>query len=247
MLEGQLLGANSGEIRPIGTAYLNVPYASKKMNVPGRIVANQHYRRRGTGLQNTNDGNTGQNVCFTDPGDWGEYMINVEKNGSYRMTFRVASLVQGKFDISVNGAIIKTDETFEATGGLQTYTDKVVSGITLPQGENYIKIHYKSKFNFNYIDAADESNLGIEDKTSISNPDVFYPNPFTNEATIQIKSAFTEPLQIKIIDMKGQICFSGNNFQTNQNIKVGNHLANGIYTVVVVYGNTKNTFKVIKN
>lgn len=247
MLEGQLLGANSGEIRPIGTAYLNVPYASKKMNVPGRIVANKHYRRRGTGLQNTTDGNTGQNVCFTDPGDWGEYMINVTKNGSYRMTFRVASLVQGKFDISVNGAIIKTDETFEATGGLQTYTDKVVSGITLPQGENYIKIHYKSKFNFNYIDAADESNLGIEDKTSISHPDVFYPNPFTNETTIQIKSAFTEPLQIKIIDMKGQTSFSGNNFQTNQNIKVGNHLASGIYTVVVVYGNTKNTFKVIKN
>lgn len=247
MIEGQLLGSSSGTIRPIGTAYLNVPYTSKKMNVPGRIIANKHYRRRGTGLQNTTDGNTGQNVCFTDPGDWGEYMINVTKTSSYKMTFRVASLVSGKFDISVNGTIVKTDETFEPTGGLQTYADKIVSGINLPQGENYIKILYKSKFNFNYIDTVDEINLGIEDKTPISNPDVFYPNPFTNEATIQIKSNFTEPLQLKIIDMKGQVCFSGDNFSTNQSIIVGKHLSTGIYTVVVTYGTTEKTFKVIKN
>ena len=156
----------SGTIRPIGTAYLNVPYTTKKMDVPGRITANKHYRRKGTGLQNTTDGGTSQNVCFADAGDWGEYMINVVKNGSYQMTFRVASLNTGVFDISVNGVIVKTDETFDATGGLQIYTDKIVTGINLPQGENYIKIHYKSNFNFNYIDAVDESTLGIPDETS---------------------------------------------------------------------------------
>jgi len=247
MLEGQLLGAASGEIRPIGTAYLNVPYTSKKMNVPGRITANKHYRRRGTGLQNTTDGNTVQNVCFTDPGDWGEYMINVAQSSSYKMTFRVASLVQGKFDISVNGIIVKTDETFEPTGGLQTYTDKIVSGISLPQGENYIKIHYKSKFNFNYIDTADENSLGLNDENLEKNSDSFYPNPFTNEATIQIKSNTNEPLQLKIIDMKGTVCFTGNDFYTNQKITIGSHLASGIYTVIATYGNTKKTFKVIKN
>jgi hypothetical protein len=247
MLEGQLLGANSGEIRPIGTAYLNAPYTSKKMEVPGRIIANKHYRRKGTGLQNTTDGGTSQNVCFTDAGDWGEYMINVSKSSSYKMTFRVASLIQGKFDISVNGVIVKTDETFEATEGLQTYTDKTVSGITLPQGENYIKLIYKSKFNFNYIEAVDESNLGIEKQDLEKSAAVFFPNPFTNESSIQIKSAATEPLQLKIIDMKGTVCFSSNDFYTNQDIKFGNHLTNGIYTVVVLYGNTQKTFKVIKN
>jgi hypothetical protein len=247
MLEGQLLGANSGEIRPIGTAYLNVPYSSKKMNVPGRIIANKHYRRKGTGLQNTTDGGTIQNVCFTDAGDWGEYLINVAQNSSYKMTFRVASLIQGKFDISVNGGIVKTDETFEATGGLQIYTDKIVSGINLTQGENYITIHYKTKFNFNYIDVVNESNLGIKDSNLENSSDTFYPNPFTNEATIQIKSTITEPIHLKIIDMKGTVCFSGTDFYTNQNIKIGNHLASGIYTVVAIYGDTKKTFKVIKN
>ncbi|WP_348798863.1 glycosyl hydrolase [Flavobacterium adhaerens] len=247
MLEGQLLGAASGTIKPIGTAYLNVPYTSKKMNVPGRITANKHYRRRGTGLQNTTDGGTVQNVCFVDPGDWGEYMIQVSKNASYQLTFRVASLDAGKFDISVNGVIVKTDETFDATGDLQSYTDKIVSGIILPEGENYIKIHYKSKFNFNYIDAIDESTLGIPNTTLENNKMFFYPNPFTNETKIQIRSAKKDPIQLKIIDMKGSVCFSSNAFYTNQNITIDNNLSPGTYTAIVIYGNTKKTFKVIKN
>nr|WP_315256542.1 glycosyl hydrolase [uncultured Flavobacterium sp.] len=247
MLEGQLLGASSGTIRPIGTTYLNVPYNTKKMNVPGRITANKHYRRRGTGLQNTTDGGTSQNVCFTNNGDWGEYMINVAKNGSYQMTFRVASVNKGIFDISINGVIIKAEETFEATGGLQIYTDKIVTGINLPQGENYIKIHYKSSFNFNYIDTVDESTLGIPDKTTGNNAVFFYPNPFTSQTKIQIKSPTTESIQLKIIDMKGVVCFSSNDFYTNQNIEIDNNLATGIYTAVVTYGTTEKTFKVIKN
>ena len=246
MLEGQLLGAGSGEIRPIGTAYINVPYTAKKMDVPGRITANKHYRRKGTGLQNTTDGGTTQNVCFADPGDWGEYMINVAKNGSYQMTFRVASLTSGKFDISVNGILIKTDESFDATGGLQIYTDKIVTGINLPQGENYIKIHYKSKFNFNYIDAVDESTLGILNETLENNTVLFYPNPFTAESKIQIKSPTTESIQFKLVDMKGAVCFSINDYYTNQNISIDTNLAPGVYTAIVMYGHTKKTFKVIK-
>jgi hypothetical protein len=246
MLEGQLLGATSGQIRPIGTEYLTVSYTSKKMNVPGRIVANKHYRRKGTGLQNTTDGSTVQNVCFSDPGDWGEYMINVAKDASYRMTFRVASLDTGIFDISVNGIIVKTNETFDATGALQTYTDKVVSDINLSQGENYIRIHYKAKFNFNYIDVVDESTLGISDQLSKNNSTFFYPNPFTNESQIQIKSPTTEPMKLKIVDMKGAVFFSSNNHYTNQNISIDNHLAPGIYTAIVIYGKIKKTFKIIK-
>jgi hypothetical protein len=247
MLEGQLFGSNSGGVRPIGTAYLNVPYTTKKINVPGRIIANKHYRRKGTSLENTTDGGTVQNVCFADAGDWNEYMLNVSKASSYKMTFRVASLINGKFDISVNGIIIKTDETFQPTGSLQTYADKIVTGINLPEGENYIKLHYKSKFNFNYIDVADEGTLGIDDVILEESSDVFYPNPFTNETSIKIKSVTTEQINIKIIDMKGVVCFSSTDFYTNEDIIIGNQLSTGIYTIVAVYGNTKKIFKVIKN
>lgn len=245
MLEGQLLGSNSGELRPIGSAYLNIGYSSKKMQVPGRITANKHYRRRGTGLQNTTDGGTDKNVCFTDPGDWGEYQVQISKSGTYRMIFRVASLVPGKFDISINGTMVKTNENFQASGDLQSYINKTVNGIELKEGENYIRIHYQSRFNFNYIDIDEQNSLGLED--SLQKTNIIYPNPFKEEATLEIKSPYTESLKIKIIDMKAVTCYFSDQFTTNQKIKIGKELASGIYSVIVENGNKISSYWVIKN
>ena len=64
---------------------------------------------------------------------------------------------------------------------------------------------------------------------------------------IQIKSPTTEPIKLKIVDMKGTVCFSSNDFYTNQNITIDSHLATGIYTAIVTYGTAKKVFKVIKN
>jgi PKD repeat protein len=155
-----LLGAN-GTLTALGTAYVNATYTSKKMNVPGRIVANKHYRRKGTGLENTSDGGTGQNIAYIDEGDWAEFMVNVSASGAHTMKFRVASLANaGKFDIQVNGRTVKADVTFAATGGWQTWVDVTVTGISLPQGEAYVKVLYKSsQFNFNYIDVTYEGPL----------------------------------------------------------------------------------------
>jgi hypothetical protein len=249
MLEGQLLSETSGVLKPIGTEYINASYTSKKMDVPGKIIANKHYRRRGTGLQNTIDGGTGQNVCFISEGDWGEYLINVANAGSYTMKFRVAApTIPGKFDISVNGIIAKTDETFPITGGSQTYIDKTVSGIALPKGEAILKITYKSTdFNFNYIDIIAESILGLGDNKQDSDSNYFYPNPFKNEGTFKIISPSSDKIVLKVVDMKGVVCYSSDAFYTNQEIKLGSSLSSGIYVVSATYGSTLQSFKIIKN
>lgn len=246
MLEGQLLSETSGVLKTIGTEYINTAYTSKKINVPGLIQAKKHYRRSGTGLQNTTDGGTGQNVCFIDAGDWAEYMINVANTSTYTMKFRIASpTIPGKFDISVNGIIVKTDETFPATGDWQTFADKTVTGITLPIGEVLLKIIFKTTdFNFNYINVTDEA-LGIED-IKLENKNPFFPNPFSNEAIFKIKSATTEKINLKIADMKGIICYSSNTYYTNQDIKIGSELASGVYILSAIYGDTRQTFKIIK-
>lgn len=248
MLEGQLLSSTSGVLRPIGTEYINVPYTTKKATVPGRVVANKHYRRKGTGLQATTDSNTGQNVCYINEGDWNEFMLNVVDAGTYNLTFRVASpVLEGKFDVLVNDVVVKTDEVFPATGDWQTYANKVVNGVTLPKGEVYLKIKFKSNdFNFNYIDIA-AANLGVKDDVLEKDSFTIYPNPVKNQATLHIKSSVTEPLTIKIIDMKGDVCFSSSDFSTNEDIKIGEKLPRGVYIVNAVYGNIKKSMKIIKN
>lgn len=248
MAEGGLLASESGILRPIGTEYINVSYITKKMNVPGRITANQHYRRKGTGLQNTTDSGTTQNVCFIDSGDWNEFMLNVANAGTYNLTFRVASpTVPGKFDILVNDVVVKTDETFPVTGGYQTYADKVVNGVTLPKGEVYLKIKFKSSdMNFNYIDVA-SGNLGVNDPKADNDSFTIYPNPIKVESTLHIKSFTTEPISLKIVDMKGSVCFSSNDYSTNEDIKIGDKLATGVYIVNVSYGSINKSMKIIKN
>lgn len=248
MLEGQLLSPTSGILKPIGTAYINESFTAKKMNVPGRITANKHYRRKGTGLQNTTDSGTGQNVCFIESGDWNEFMLNVANAGSYNLTFRVASpAIPGKFDILVNDIVVKTDETFPVTGGYQTYADKVVNGVTLPKGEVYLKIKFKSNdMNFNYIDAA-SGNLGVNDPKTDSDSFTIYPNPIKVESTLHIKSFTTEPISLKIVDMKGSVCFSSNDYSTNEDIKIGDKLTAGVYILNVSYGSVIKSMKIIKN
>ncbi|MBE8728184.1 glycosyl hydrolase [Flavobacterium hungaricum] len=248
MLEGQLLSPVSGVLKPIGTEYINITYTNKKMNIPGRITANKHYRRKGTALLTTTDSGTGQTVSSISNGDWNEFMLNVSNAGTYKLTFRVASqTIPGKFDIYVNDVAAKTDETFPATGGAQTYTDKVVNGITLPKGEVYLKIKFKSNdMNFNFIDV-EAVNLGIDDPVSEKDALTIYPNPFKEQSVLHIKSAITEPVRLKISDMKGAVCYSSDAFYTNEDIKIGDKLSNGIYIVTVQYGSFKKSTKIIKN
>ncbi|PIF30327.1 putative secreted protein (Por secretion system target) [Flavobacterium sp. 9] len=248
MLEGQLLAPERGVLKPIGTEYINASYTDKKINVPGRIIANKHYRRSGTGLQNTTDSGTGQNVCFINEGDWNEFQLNVANAGTYNLTFRVASpTITGKFDIIVNDIVVKTGETFPITGGYQTFADKIVSGITLPKGQVYLKIKFKSNdMNFNYIDVA-QANLGVNDPTFEKDTFTIYPNPVKNQSILHIKSVDTEPLSIKIVDMKGTLCFSSNSYYTNEDIKIGDKLSTGIYILTVSYGSVKKSLKIIKD
>ncbi|WP_051234463.1 glycosyl hydrolase [Flavobacterium denitrificans] len=248
MQEGQLLSPTSGILKPIGTAYINESYTSKKMNVPGKITANKHYRRKGTGLQATTDSDTGQNVCFINEGDWNEFLINVADAGTYNLTFRVAApAINGKFDILVNDVTVKTDETFPATGGWQTYADKVVTGVALPKGEVYLKIKFKSNdMNFNYIDIT-AGNLGIDEPITEKDSFTIYPNPVKNQSTLHIKSSETESLTLKIVDMNGKVCFESKDYYTNQDIKIGEKLATGVYIVNASYGKIRKSMKIIKN
>jgi len=247
MLEGQLLAPESGVLKPIGTEYINVPYTTKKMNVPGRITANKHYRRKGTTLQNTTDSGTIQNVTSIESGDWNEFMLDVANAGVYKLTFRVAATTIGKFDILVNNIIVKNDETFTATGGLQTYTNKTVDGVILPKGEVYLKIKFKSNnMSFNYIDASLAS-LGVNDNELEKDSFTVYPNPIKTQSTLHIKASITEALSLKIVDMKGSICFSSDEYFTNQDIKIGDKLSTGVYVVNAVYGSVKKSIKIIKN
>jgi PKD repeat protein len=146
-----ILGAD-GTLTALGSAYIGAAYGPKN-NIPGKIEVEKLYRRRGTSFQTTTDAGGGQNVGFTDPGTWNEYLVDVSTTGSYTFRFRVASNVgTGKFDIKLDDNLVKSNVTIANTGGWQTWTDYDVTGIVLTAGEHLVKFEFTGTgTNMNYF------------------------------------------------------------------------------------------------
>ncbi|MNR23345.1 hypothetical protein D3C85_1403570 [compost metagenome] len=100
--------------------------------------------------------------------------------------------------------------------------------------------------NFNYIDVT-AANLGVNDPVLEKDFFTVYPNPIKTQSTLHIKSDITEPLSLKIIDMKGILCYSSNDHFTNEDIKIGDKLSSGVYIVNATYGIVRKSIKIIKN
>ncbi|MBX9853198.1 MAG: carbohydrate-binding protein [Cytophagaceae bacterium] len=147
-----IFGAGSGTLTALGTAYRNAAYGPQT-TIPGKVEAERYYRRRGTNTENTTDAGGGQNIGWTDPGTWGEYIIDVPATGSHNFTFRVASaLATGRFDILVDDVVVRTNIAVPNTGGWQTWTDLPVTGIVLTSGEHLVKLRFTGAgINLNYF------------------------------------------------------------------------------------------------
>ncbi len=146
-----ILGGN-GLLTNLGSAYIGAAYGPKN-NIPGKIEVENVYRRKGTGLQATTDVGGGQNVGYTDPGTWNEYLVNISTTGNYTFKFRLASNVTGgSFDIRLDGVLVKSNVTVANTGGWQTWVDYDVTGIALTAGEHLLKFEFKTTgTNMNYF------------------------------------------------------------------------------------------------
>lgn len=153
-----ILGSD-GVLTTLGDAYIHATYPI--INVPGKVEAENNYRRRATDTQTTSDVGGGLNVGWTDAGTWNEYLVNVSNTGSYKFNFRVASgVATGSFDILVDDVVVKSGVTVANTGGWQSWTDMPITGIVLNAGQRLIKIKYTGTgTNLNYINIVFESTV----------------------------------------------------------------------------------------
>ena len=166
----------------------------------------------------TEDEGGGQNIGYLDSADYADYIINVQKTGLYDLSYRVAS--DGSQDYA-NGGTIKlqlmvdsllTEElhtiSFPATNGWQDWiTFKDFPKINLESGDRKIRLLFtKTPFNLNWIlfEEFEGSVLGIEkDDLRIK----VYPNPTSNEITIESTYLPKDIINYKIADINGNLLF----------------------------------------
>lgn len=115
------------------------------------VEAEAFVTESGTQLEDTADEGGGQNVGYTDPGDFLEYTVSIPADGTYSIEYRLASdLGSEGFTVSFNGVVVDSQE-LEPTGGWQEWISQK-STVDLVQGEQTMRVDFVGgAINLNWI------------------------------------------------------------------------------------------------
>lgn len=162
----------------------NLPF---HLLIPGKIEAEAFSVNQGLGLENCSDTGGGQDVGYTNAGDYLDYIIRVASSGKYNMVSRVACLNAAGIlqvqQIDYYGDIINSATVnVPVTGGWQTWKS-VNSEINLTAGISRLRVKIiQPEFNMNWFSFELSQGVPDLDKKGIK----IYPNPAKDRLTIEI-------------------------------------------------------------
>lgn len=155
----------SGWPSPSGTG--PTPSCSE-VALPNTIQAESYCDMSGIQTETTSDAGGGQNVGYVDTGDWLKYDVDVPASGTYKVSYRVASLNGGgvlQLE-KAGGSPVYGLVNVPATGGWQTWTT-VSHTVQLSAGKQSLGLSAKAGgFNINWIKV--ESNGPVDPTTPIA-------------------------------------------------------------------------------
>ena len=207
-----LLSYSGGRIKATdGTALQNFTDLRVQNNlpayfpIPGKIEAEAFSLNVGMQLETTTDTGGGQDVGYTDAGDYLDYRISVKKSGTYNIEVRSSCynsagtlqvLQMNNNDEILNSCTI----SIPVTGGWQTWKS-VNADISLIQGAGKLRIKIiQSGFNLNWYKFTDKSQ-GILDP-SLQHIRIF-PNPAQNELTLETDQPKGLPKTLRLRSFSG--------------------------------------------
>lgn len=119
------------------------------MNIPAKIEAEKYTKMSGIQREDTEDEGGGQNIGYTDKGDYIEYLVRASGAGEYQLDFRVAAKTAAIFDVYLDGNKEFTINVY--TGDWQTW-ETISKKLSLTSGEHTVKlVVVEAGWNLNYI------------------------------------------------------------------------------------------------
>ena len=203
--------------------------APYRVVIPALIQVEDYDVMEGMGLEDTTDEGGGQNLGYTDPGDYADYSIFVPETGLYGIKFRVAGFNQGQIglytvgenDVETELIVVNT----VVTNGWQSW-ETVSDNVFIEKGAHTLRMKILSGgFNFNWMefDYPDSDGDGVLD----GNDDC----PNTPEGAIVDISGcevFFLPADNYVISAFSETCRSQNNGSISLSA-----VANYTYTVSI--------------
>ncbi|MCW4468091.1 carbohydrate-binding protein [Flavobacterium sp. MFBS3-15] len=200
----------------VHAAFTDKPVSNRIGNlqqISGVIQAESFYANSGLELENTTDAGGGQNIGYTDAGDYLEYLVNISQAGNYRIEYRRSGESQtGGLKLQLineNTQDIHT-VTMTPTGGWQNW-QTLATDATLPAGRYFLRLVVTAPgFNLNWVkfsfQAPDSDNDGV--------PDTIDQCPGTPAGTVVDFNGctlFTLPSNNFALQVTSETCRTSNN------------------------------------
>jgi len=190
--------------------------------------------RAGEGVDIGGNGLGGYILGYVENGEWIEYTVNVAESGTYNVEALVASeIANGRYTVSfsANGATTSFDTP--STGGwVALQTVQANADIVLEQGEQIMRIDVVGNNPFNL----DHMTFSLLTSSSDlhENADLIkvYPSPTTDLLMIEYDGKFMDPIDVKVVDSKGQLVVEKSLTKSHLKLDV-QHLPAGLYTVIL--------------
>ncbi|MCK6265713.1 cellulase family glycosylhydrolase [Vibrio sp. ZSDE26] len=132
--------------------------------LPTRVDVSSFCHAQGLQFEDTTDLGGGQNLGYTDDGDWITFEVNAPKAGNYDVTYRVASEHEQAGIIQIEkagGDEIYGEVSVTGTGGWQTWND-ITHTISLPNaGTQTLALYVKTGgWNLNWFEMTPSDDNG---------------------------------------------------------------------------------------
>jgi len=170
--------------------------------VPGRLEAEHFFEMEGIQTEACSDVGGGENVGYIDPGDWMKYKIQVAESGFYTITGRLAGYSNGTLLIRFNDTI-ETGIDYTATDGWQTWQDFSTWDYLEAGTYTMEVIAQTNALNINYFDF-ELYETGIDQPVAHIQNIKVYPNPVSNNVTVDFSNTLSHQASIKLIDATGK-------------------------------------------
>ena len=165
----------STTLDPTSVTVLDVTPGLAVRTVPGTIEAEDfdaywdatdeneggQYRSTAVDIEPTTDAGGGYNVGWMAGGEWLEYAIRVQSTGTYHISCRVASPVDGTtFRVAIDGDAVGNVIDVPNTGSWQSWQSVPAASVHLNAGTHTLRIHTDTGWiNLNWILIQDEQTL----------------------------------------------------------------------------------------